>query len=233
LDKLLYDIDRAIDALSLGFDPDGSGIDSVGKSSAETRAIAYGLVVETLLQPTVVNPLLSGKLQENFNFGTFDPKSQNPTANCLYSSLKPPVTFVDVDLGRSLIRAVSALLPDLPSNSQWKNVTVADNGTVTLPNTLTGLPNGSDPKKGPTDPKKTILQELFMQKDAEDQWTNLLLTLAPSCFGTAQLLGDTSVLADAARVAHSLASFESKELSVPIPRDVATSLDQGVKGATS
>jgi hypothetical protein len=42
LDKLLYDIDRAIDALSLGIDPNGQG-------DAETRAFAYGLVIETFL----------------------------------------------------------------------------------------------------------------------------------------------------------------------------------------
>jgi hypothetical protein len=233
LDKLLYDIDRAIDALSLGFDSNGSGIDSVGKSNAETRAIAYGLVVETLLQPNLVNTALSSPLKSEFNFGTFDPSLPTPTANCLYSSLSAP-KFIDVDLGRALIRAISALLPDLPSGVPWKNVTVRDDGTVvSLPTALTGLPDGSDPTKGPTDPKKTILQELCMQKDAEEQWTNLLLTLAPSCFGTTQLVGDTSVLVDAARVAHSLALFECQELSVPIPRDVATSLDQGVRGTTS
>jgi len=226
LDKLLYDIDRAIDALSLGFDTDGSGI-GVGQSNAETRAIAYGLVVETLLQPTLVNPLLTGTLRSKFNLGTFDPTLlTTPTANCLYSSLSPSARFKDVDLARALIRAVSALLPDLPSGTgqlPWKNVIVNDNGTVTLPSILTGLPNGSDP---PTDPKNTILQELCMQKDAEDQWTNLLLTLAPSCFGTTQLVGDTSVLVDAARVSHSLA--ECKELSVFIPRDTPTSLSQGL-----
>jgi hypothetical protein len=177
-------------------------------------------------------------LQSKFNFGTFDPGAkgpggEDPTRNCLYNPLTDP-KFINVDLGRALIRAVGALLPDLPSGVPWKNVTVRDDGTVVgLPTALTGLPDGSDPRRGPTDPKKTILQELCMQKDAEDQWTNLLLTLAPSCFGTTQLVGDTSVLVDAARVAHSLALFECTELSVPIPRDVATSLDQGVRGSTS
>src|SRR5262249_15714532 len=42
LDKLLYDIDRAIDALSLGTDPNGQG-------DAERRAFAYGLIIETFL----------------------------------------------------------------------------------------------------------------------------------------------------------------------------------------
>ncbi|HEX3521056.1 MAG TPA: hypothetical protein VHT52_03115 [Stellaceae bacterium] len=42
LDKLLYDIDRSIDALSLGTDQNGQG-------DAERRAFAYGLIIETFL----------------------------------------------------------------------------------------------------------------------------------------------------------------------------------------
>jgi hypothetical protein len=245
LDKLLYDVDRAIDALSLGFDRDGSGIDiDPGKTgTAETRAFAYGLIIETLLLPTVVNSVLGqsdSTLQGKFNYGNFDRgpwTSQVPPDNCLFKPLVGATAFINADLGRALIRAVTALLPDSPANGlKWSNVTVNDDGSVTLPTAITTLPSSSslDPRRTILkDPNKTILQELCMQKDAEDQWKDLLLTLAPSCFGTTQFVADTSILVDATRVAHAVAAAPCPDLTVSIPRDVATSLDQGITGSTS
>ena len=61
-----------------------------------------------------------------------------------------------------------------------------------------------------------------MQEDAEDQWLNLLLTLAPTCFRTTQLERDTTTLVQAARETHSLP--ECEPVNITIPPDVATSL---------
>jgi hypothetical protein len=243
LDKLLYDIDRSIDALSLGFDPSGSGIDLAGISSAETRAFAYGLVIETLLLPSVVNTILGqnqadSNLKASFGSGNFEGQPPPNQQDCLY---KNATTFGNPDLGRALIRAVSALLPQtsLPQASLWQNVTVANDGTVHLPTDLTLLRNGTMTTDPPPDPNNTILQELCMQKDAEDQWKNLLLTLAPSCFRTTKFVDDTTILIDAARVAHARrASWGDTfpcpaQLDVEIPGDAATSWDAIAKAPES
>ena len=223
LDKLLYDIDRAIDALSLGIDPNGQG-------DAETRALAYGLIIETLLlAPGVDNGLeqmisalppgsrrrdLLQRIRTAFNSGLFDGLHPN-TINCLFNvapgSAGGPATFSNADLGTSLIRALQALLP----NTSWAVVgPVAANGAVVnLPGALTPLRTGS---------QDTIVRELCMQEDAEDQWLNLLLTLAPTCFRTTQLERDTTTLVQAARETHSLP--ECEPVNITIPPDVATSL---------
>jgi hypothetical protein len=230
LDKLLYDVDRAIDALSLGFDSDGSGIDKPGISSAETRAFAYGLVIETLLLPDIVDKRLpngaSTSLKTKFNSGNFEGPPPSNQKDCLYRSIRDAnagTVFSNPKLGNALIRAVSALLPD----SLWKRVTIG-NGNPGLvnnfPDSLTTLPN---PPLGQPDPNSTILQELCMQEDAEKQWKSLLQTLAPSCFGTTQFVNDTTTLVEATRVAHLPTSTQCPaDLSVEIPGDAATSWDE-------
>jgi hypothetical protein len=242
LDKLLYDIDRAIDALSLGFEEDASGIDSPGISSPETRAFAYGLVIETLLLPDTVDGFLKQDptVQKSFHLGNFEGQPPSNQKDCLYIQYRDPTKgtqFTNPLLGQALIRAVRALLPptSLQPSPVWQNVTVDNAGTVnpTLPIDLTQLQNGTNMIKGsaPPDPNNTILRELCMQKDAEDQWKNLLRTLAPSCFRTTQFVNDTSILVDAARVAHARrANWQDTfpcplQLDVEIPGDPATSWD--------
>ena len=221
LDKLLYDIDRAIDALSLGSDANGQG-------DAEMRAFAYGLIIETLMLPGVVDRGLQTQidgttdpavkkaltdLQTRFNNGRFegDPKADD----CLYRLPKrdtdPPLAFGKAALGASMIRALQALLP----NSAWRNVPpVGSNGSVTnLPAAVTDAPLNS---------QDTILREFCMQEDAEGQWQNLLATMAPTCFQTTQLALDTTTLVEAARAAHALAPC--RDVDITIPPDVATSL---------
>jgi hypothetical protein len=236
LDKLLYDVDRAIDALSLGIDPDGRG-------DPERRAFAYGLIIETLLLPNLVNSILqnsNSSLANAFNSGMFD--GTQPNVNeCLYKpalaggSGPPPTaggqaTFNNPDLGSSLIAALKVLvqgfvLPD----SAWLSVVtpIARNGTVpNFPgNNLTTVPTSLTPHSpGRADfGSNTILQELCMQEDAEKQWKELLQTLAPSCFRTSQFVHDTTILVEAARVAHALPG-RCSEPTVTIPPDIPTSL---------
>ena len=130
LDKLLYDIDRAIDALSLGFD-------STELDSAETRAFAYGLIIETLLLAPVVDatlqalsvsatdPTLRARAQSvvrvQFTAGRFN-GAQSIQNDCLYMPADGP-TFNNATLGSSLIRALQALLPA----STWVNASVSVN----------------------------------------------------------------------------------------------------------
>jgi hypothetical protein len=220
LDKLLYDIDRAIDALSLGSDPSGQG-------DAEMRAFAYGLIIETLLLAGVVDTILQTqiagttdpslrdaltKLRSGFNSGKFDGVQPN-ASDCLYRSPPPPggLAFSNAALGASLIRALQALLP----NSAWRSVTpVQPNGSFTnLPTVVTAPP---------LDSQDTILRELCMQEDAEGQWQSLLETMAPTCFRTTQFVLDTTTLVEAARAAHALAPCGPVDIT--IPPDVATSL---------
>jgi hypothetical protein len=205
LDKVLYDLDRAIDAMSLGVDPDGKG-------DAEMRAFAYGLLIETLLLPNVVDSTLSNlatkaqneknqklaqqlqNLRTRFDFGKFGGVRQS---DCLFSA---PATFRNQTLGAALIATVRALLPD----TAW---------AAGLPGNLTAVPAGFD---------GTILQELCMQEDAEGQWKNLLQTMAASCYNTTRLVDDTTTLVEATRAAHVLDSCGA--VDVTLPATIETSL---------
>jgi hypothetical protein len=70
-----------------------------------------------------------------------------------------------------------------------------------------------------------------MQEDAEAQWSNLLQTMAPSCFPASQYLGATTMLVELTRAIHDLPGCGPIDIS--IPADVATSLDGFVYGGRS
>jgi hypothetical protein len=237
LDKILYDVDRAIDALSLG-------IDSNGKGDAEKRAFAYGLIIETFLLNNnllnIINPpadniaaalrdaqtrvdktrqvddVKSGSAEDTYlanlkndltNLQTrYSSQSKNPFFQCVAANSL---------IQEALIDAYKAVfLPDIPSPPA-----IPPTSPTLIPPTTSNPPRLAFP---PPPLENTILQELCMQEDAENQWNNLLQTLAPSCFPEAESVNATTLLVQLTRGIRTIAPCGPVE--VTIPPDVPTSL---------
>jgi hypothetical protein len=243
LDKLLYDIDRAIDALSLGSDPNGN-------SEADMRAAAYGLIIETLLLSTqnadaaltgliagirtqlqslhvptdprylLLNSQLDDLVKVTAKFDDTSNRQQFDFNGCLR-----PTTGWNQQVTTALMSAAKALLSNLPG-SPWPAVQVPDVPWMAVPS----MPSRVTPV--PTDNRTTLLQELCMQEDAESQWGNLLQTMAPSCYPASQYVGATMMLVELARAIHELPACGRID-DISIPADVATSLDGFVYGGRS
>jgi hypothetical protein len=251
LDKLLYDIDRAIDALSLGTDQNGQG-------DAERRAFAYGLIIETFLLNNNAADNILAAIQAAQDSVTATRSRDNPvqgSPEAIYlANLANDLTSLQA--GYAILNQqgnpfLQCLFPNLPlSTSTAAAIQAIQRALVdayraiffaglpqpgpTLPTTPTQILPPIPPIPAapavpktlafpPTDFGNAILQELCMQEDAESQWGNLLQTLAPSCFQQAASVNTTTImLVQLTRAIRALAPCGP--LNVTIPADIATSL---------
>jgi hypothetical protein len=248
LDKLLYDIDRAIDALSLGTDQNGQG-------DAERRAFAYGLIIETFLlnndgndnilqaigaaQQTVTGTrnrdLPAPGSPEDLYLSNltndltalqvrYVNRQQNPFFQCVAPN---PLTATAAAIQAAaatraaLTAAYSAIFyGGLPPPPGIPQV-IPQPAQIPpiIPTQI--LPQGS--AFPPNDFGNAILQELCVQEDAESQWSSLLQTLAPSCLQQAASVNATTImLVRLTRAIRTLAPCGP--VDVTIPADIATSL---------
>jgi hypothetical protein len=231
LDKLLYDIDRAIDALSLGSDPDGRG-------DAEIRAAAYGLIIETLpLDKAVVDPFLQAEIDYLRNQLTLVPRNQVPGLQSWLDDVLGIQRDYDDPGAGSIFNFNGCLLPN-PNNPNQTSGQIVQIGQalasarqVLLANFIPPLGVAVPAPPPPLLPgitripgqfMNTVLQEMCMQEDAENQWKNLLQTMAPSCFPASQFVDATTMLVRLARAVHLFPPCGPVDIS--IPPDVATSL---------
>jgi hypothetical protein len=209
LDKILYDVDRAIDLYALGSDPQGKG-------EPETRAAAFGFLINQFLS-----------MAEN--------NANDPCRfDCLYKDRNScgPIDGSDpVEFKRGPIEYVPGLeasLKNIQNLLWWANPPTTFTGTFNLqgfeidPNgtgstvpiqgfatvvhfselkgevetVLGAISNETtlEPTDVITDPAEVqqqlkdyvsllnqMHQELCIQKDIESEWGNLLQTMAPSC----------------------------------------------------
>jgi hypothetical protein len=221
LDKLLYDIDRAIDALTLGTNSEGDG-------EAETRAFAYGLIIETFLLTT-----------GNINLA-LDDAIDVTAKKAGFQTGRPEFIFFDnlltdlTDLRKRFNDPKKASffnfnqcvgLANTPGDAIKQALTDAWQALL-LPGITTTIPPTTPTLVGslfpPTNTENTILQELCMQEDAESQWDNLLQTMAPSCFPEAGFIDATKMLVQLTRGIRELPPCGPVDIT--IPPDVATSL---------
>lgn len=174
LDKVLYDLDRAIDLYAVGKDDEGKG-------EPEYRAVAYSYIVDVVLFPDSAHPNILGCLQ----------KKATPTF--------PAAIDMDNRL-RTFLEEVVSLLPTQenapnPLNEdildylrevrQLLLATVHDLTPEQYNNPLNTLEHyNAEATKIPL-----VNQELDIQKLMEEQWENLVKTMAPSCiqFNTKEL----------------------------------------------
>jgi hypothetical protein len=230
LDKLLYDIDRAIDALSLGIYTDGRSIDPNGNATAETRAFAYGLIIETFLLNINGVDNISSEIGKAIR-----------RVSTTRGQDRPPLGSAEDIYLTNLTDDLTRLRDNYDSQDQnpfYECIAKSPliGGALAQAYSAVFLPSiGPTPREPPTTPTliqpmfppstfgNAILQELCMQEDAETQWSTLLQTLAPSCFQqAASVNAATIMLVQLTRAIRTLAPCGP--VNVTIPADIATSL---------
>lgn len=174
LDKVLYDLDRAIDLYAVGKDDEGKG-------EPEYRAVAYSYIVDVVLFP--------------------DSAHSNILSGCLQKKATPnvPTTVTDPNL-RHFFDQVVSLLPTQENAPNPLNEDILDY-LLEVRQLLLATVHDLTPEQY-NQPLNTlefyqaeatkiplVNQELDIQKLMEEQWENLVKTMAPSCiqFNTKEL----------------------------------------------
>jgi hypothetical protein len=240
-DKMLYDLDRAIDFYALGSDPNGRG-------EAEARAATFGLIGFELLQRAFWKKnvqLVWGKGKD----GHLLPSEVTDYTDDERESVVRPVNtiiqqLVDLAQGvfapppgagedkkdegdlfhRRVVAVVSAVVVDLLAGI-----------AITRPpipvDEATGEPDWKNIKAGaelsPSDVRNHkhragMLQELCLQYDQEQQWTSLLRTMTPACQPPEDLVRLVTGLLDATRIRY-FGRLYCPPIGVTIPPTRATS----------
>lgn len=243
LDKILYDVDRAIDLYTLGTDPQGEG-------AAETRAAAYGFLISAFLyepftsngscnsmpdpNPTTIDHCkLDEKLQNSLksiiDILWFGPSSENHLNSFGKLFKLNPFNFringerfpeegdsygFETHFG-CLRFNVDKVLAKIVDDVDAADVTLTGNPAEVNPSLLNFVNNLDQ-----------MHQELCIQRDLENEWENLLETMAPSCirFGNSKTILATQSLIQRAIDAVNL-DQQCPKFEVDIPPHYETSLE--------
>jgi hypothetical protein len=201
LDKILYDIDRAIDLYAVG---------QANFGQPEQRAGAYGYVIEAfLIQAGITTGVLDTDPPELPPFGDLDSlggaTTPNPTQlGCLNPLISSPTIATKI---RNALRSLYNQLLPIDSDGFNPNIVLVGIPPVALDVALEDL-NDVDriptlPPRNPNDPNDPVTlfrnlatQELQIQKDMEQRWQNLVKSMAADCvpFENTQALVSGTVL---------------------------------------
>lgn len=183
LDKILYDVDRAIDLYTLGSDPQGKG-------GPETRAAAFGLLINEFLgsYPNCVKK--APRLQEPLNQIKNLLLWANSPASTTGSTFNLPK---DKTNGGNSFSINGASIEGF-TEENFEDLRDGLRGVLDRIEGITMNPiiEPSDaPATVPVGIQQEIMdymsllnqmhQELCIQRDIENGWENLLATMAPSC----------------------------------------------------
>jgi len=170
LDKILYDIDRAIDLYAVGQQDFGE---------PEQRAGAYGFVIQAFLLPITagINPPNDDA----------DPPERPPLVNCLDGTFSS--TAIAIQIRDVLRKLFNQLVPrgtarDI-NNNPFNLPTIPPepaNAILTLEDSfnrdrITELTNSDDRDNF----HRRAIQELRIHKDMEHRWQNLVKSMAADC----------------------------------------------------
>lgn len=200
LDKILYDVDRAIDLYALSTDPQGDG-------KPEIRAAAYGVLIFTFLYSDFYNQVgncIDGITPEDSQDCLEDKDKLKATLKSILSTLwleqlNPMGKALNLSTSNNIIT-----LPDFQDQSIDINPVFSSPGThfgclkahvsEVLNAIIVATGSSIDPTEVLIDPPvardqlqnyvsylNQMHQELCMQRDLESEWENLLETMAPSC----------------------------------------------------
>jgi hypothetical protein len=200
LDKILYDIDRAIDLYAMGQTDDGE---------PECRAAAYSYVIDAVVSNVRAFPIPTVQPLDNL-LGQL----RNDGALTDSSSLTPSTSQFR-DIHNTLLEIRRLLLIPLTSRL---GVGFDEGGN------LSGLPfNGFTPED--RNLITLIRQELFIQKDMETGWENLVKTMAPNYIPYTEILGNNGVI----QILINAAIDKAGDYEPPtedLPRDPASSWEK-------
>jgi hypothetical protein len=244
LDKVLYDLDRAIDLYALGTDPEGEG-------EPEIRAAAYGFVIDELIAWADADAPLEQRLC------CFDPPQGCGPADRSGERLRRTLRDAQHELWWhdhhfDLFTPVTAELPeeDVPhprllfADADGNHFEIPGFEDVTFehlgarvrdvsralaavqaahPDADLTLPGGLRAVRRIV---QRMHQELCLQRDAELQWESLLHTMAPSCVRFNGVLTPvTELIERAIRAVRATPEAACPEFRINIPPHFETSLD--------
>jgi hypothetical protein len=247
LDKILYDVDRAIDLYALGNDDFGE---------PERRAAAYGFLIEVFLTEydaqanSISSPIPPGgnacvqptdKLHEILG-GVSGIQSQ------LWPTLKPTDPAIGQIAIREIVKAVKdfgTLVSSLLSNSTLKTVlntelSLLSGSPLTIDSIAqvyglahqgrTQLIQGNSKLAAQLEPSSSLSpyldilhQELCIQRDTESRWRDLVMTMAPSCINYDDVFAGLSQVLD--RAIDIVSGTPCEPYRINLPPHYETSLD--------
>lgn len=243
LDKILYDVDRAIDLYALGTEDFGA---------PERRAAAFSFVIEAFLASSLVPPAANAcQLQESLRTLLTETRDK----------LRPPLAVAGTGADPDLVDMLDELVvyadgirtrlvgpPNLCGTGPDDvcagiNTIIGASAVFTIPSTLASMTElyrlakigesrllQAGQKNVPTSTPAidaffaVFQQELCIQEDTEERWRNLVKSFAPNCFGVDAVLNSVEqVVTDAI----DLVSGTSCPIFQPsIPPHYETLLDQ-------
>jgi hypothetical protein len=233
LDKILYDVDRAIDLYALGSDPEGDG-------QPERRAAAYGFVIDHLVgvqaphlccfqteaspeppcPPDTRTDALEDVLERIRDEALWYRRFSLAITSSDASGTPVPLSgFTNESFG-GLGRRLATITQEIEAHEAGDPAR-----EVAIPGSLTAFRRLL----------ARMTQELCIQRDSELQWENLLNTMAPTCvrfghvFSTngepGVLTPVTELIEGAIMAVNASSEMACAEPSVTIPPHFETSLD--------
>jgi ribosomal protein L21E len=207
LDKLLYDTDRSIDLYAMG---------RAAFGEPEYRAAAYSYVIDVVTSieqgelGSEVSPLNNLLRELTNDYGSTSSSSLTPIS-FRFQEIQDRLTEIRALLFTPL---VSRLGSDPDSGFQLTDP------PDPLPRLVDeGGPISSDPII------EFIQQELFIQKDMEQEWTDLVETMAPNYVPYQEVVGNGGVIAQLISSAIERVGVYANP-GTSVPRDPASSWDE-------
>ena len=234
LDKILYDVDRAIDLYSRGKDANCMG-------EPELRAAAYGYIIQAIFDANHTGSaglgcfdLNQGNLPGQANTQRrecSEPADDYTLHDCLseiqlllchqHYSVATYIKNSDSCIGFSGTLMTGKFFDSSQEKGFWELVNEFENCLVTP--TMTHCP---DDFKVVLKVREQMRHELCLQLTAEQRWLDLLSTMAPSCirFNGEKLLPTTEIINAALALLYNKETA-CNELMASMPRTSEESLD--------
>lgn len=216
LDKILYDVDRAIDLYAMGqFD----------FGQPERRAAAYSFVIEQYLPAIAPQSSISKYLNE-INDNLRPSLLGNSDAAGVFSDISSFALTIISKLNyyngnnpsaHDVETALDGLTPNLESLMDFYLLLLKAQAWLLNVNYSLAMPDSVNSFLS------IFNQELLIQKDVETRWENLVRTLAPNCEGIKEVLNGIGEVIDGALSRVGIGGY--REFKPSIPPHYETSLD--------
>jgi hypothetical protein len=219
LDKILYDVDRAIDLYA-------SGVDAFG--DPERRAAAYSFIIDVVTLPkfTASEHPISPCLE---TYGLL-PNALRTVLTSIADRLRPELPESDAEVGalRNFVQQAwdgvgkPNPLQDFMRGPREKIVEFIVELQKAYSRDTIAQAQAPYPPTSLTTTLAMMSQELCIQRDAEARWENLVRTMAPDCLGIDSVFNHMANVLNAAILA---IGGTCEPVEVNLPPHFETSLD--------
>jgi hypothetical protein len=216
LDKILYDVDRAIDLYAVGTDDFGD---------PEQRAATYHYIIRAFFHYLFVRSSIDGD-RLGFGFGrilnvlardlTFNTsEGSDPDHRSVIGRLNNEFAVALGTIGKTLRDIQEWLIPeDLQIGEKIGDVTVPD--SKIFDSNKLNTKKDQDPTFTRSALRRLISQELYIQQDMENRWKNLVRSMTPSAVPYSSSEAGVSIFDDVIQMIRK-ADDLSKEIDPSVP----------------